>query len=100
MPLRNFVAIGFKIKEISFFLCSLSLLPAAAVQPVGAYVPKNPLLRLTNPFTHLCIMNLHMPLQVGSVIHAMMSEILMPQYLFPYCPEIIHATRFVFMFLG
>jgi hypothetical protein len=55
---------------------------------------------LTNPFTHLCIMNLHMPLQVGSVIYAMMAEILMPQYLFPYCPEIIHATRFVFMFLG
>ena len=27
MPLRNFMAIGFKIKEISFFLCSLSLLP-------------------------------------------------------------------------
>jgi hypothetical protein len=26
-PLRNFVAIGFKIKEISFFLCLLSLLP-------------------------------------------------------------------------
>jgi hypothetical protein len=45
-------------------------------------------------------MNLHMPLQVGSVIHAMMAEILMPQYLFPCCPKIIHATRFVFMFLG
>ena len=28
-PLRNFVAIGFNIKEISFFLCSLSLLPCS-----------------------------------------------------------------------
>ena len=28
-PLRNFVAIGFNIKEISFLLCSLSLLPCS-----------------------------------------------------------------------
>jgi hypothetical protein len=41
-----------------------------------------------------------MPLQVGSVIQAMMTEILMPQYLFPCCPEISHATHFVFMFLA
>jgi len=39
--------------------------PAAEFLLIGECVAKNPLLRLSNPITHLCIINLHMPLQVG-----------------------------------
>ena len=44
--------------------------PAAEFLLIGECVAENPLLRLSNPITHLCIINLHMPLQVGFSIGA------------------------------
>ena len=73
-----------RIQDKSDIIFLVLTVPAAlepTMQSVGTCVPKNLLLHLTNSFIHMCIMNLHMFLQVGLAIGATMSEILMPQYL-------------------
>ena len=67
-----------RIKEepyIILFSARCPCCPRAALQPIGECVPEKPLLHLSNPFTHLCIINLLMPLQVGLSIGAMIAVI-------------------------
>jgi len=68
-------------RDIIFLVLTIPPALQPTMQSVGTCVPKNPLLHLTNPFTHMCIMNLHMFPQVSVAIGATMAEILMPQYL-------------------
>jgi hypothetical protein len=62
-------------KKYHFSCARYPCCPAATVQPVGACVPENPLLYLSNTFTHLCILSLHMFLKDGSSKCSMMDEL-------------------------
>ena len=59
------------------FLCCACCLCShiATLLPTGMYVPGNPQLCLTIPLIHTCIIDLHMPLQVGLSIGAMIAAI-------------------------
>lgn len=100
---RNSAAIGFKIKEISYFLYLMFLLPTATLQPVGACAPENSLLHLWNPFTHMATYILWTCTYLYKLVWSFMpwwSRYWCHNNCLPCCPEIRHATRFVFIFPG